>query len=74
MAMLATLILAALVLRQAVSAARALAASETRFRDLSEVASDWIGETDAQCRLIFLSERFSEMTGFPAEQALGPWP
>ena len=68
---LATLALTARALRQAQRAARALAASETRFRDVAEAASDWIWETDARQELVFLSERFAAMTGFPVADALG---
>jgi PAS domain S-box-containing protein len=42
---------------------RALAASERRFRDVVEVAADWIWERDADGRLHFISERFTEVTG-----------
>ena len=41
----------------------ALAASEARFRDVAEAASDWIWESDEQARLTFLSSRFRQITG-----------
>jgi diguanylate cyclase (GGDEF)-like protein/PAS domain S-box-containing protein len=41
----------------------ALAASEERFRDVAEAASDWIWETDQSARLTYLSSRFQEITG-----------
>ncbi len=41
----------------------ALAASEERFRDVAEAASDWIWETDQNARLTYLSSRFEEITG-----------
>lgn len=41
----------------------ALAASEERFRDVAEAASDWIWETDRNARLTYLSSRFEEITG-----------
>ena len=67
----ATLGLTALALREALFAARALTASETRFRDVSDAASDWIWEIDQRFRLVYLSERFIEMTGFGPEDAIG---
>jgi PAS domain S-box-containing protein len=36
---------------------REIIANEERFRDFAEVASDWYWETDAQHRIIYLSER-----------------
>jgi len=70
-------ILALLLLRQALKTVRlmdanyerlsrsrtALAASEERFRDVAEAASDWIWETDQNARLTYLSSRFEEITG-----------
>ena len=41
----------------------ALAASEERFRDVAEAASDWIWETDRNAQLTYLSARFEEITG-----------
>jgi diguanylate cyclase (GGDEF)-like protein/PAS domain S-box-containing protein len=49
----------------------ALAASEARFRDVAEAASDWIWEIDAGMRFTYLSERFQAVTGWPASQWLG---
>ncbi|MCG6542181.1 EAL domain-containing protein [Pseudomonas sp. KSR10] len=70
-------VLAWLLLRQALKTVRlmdasykrlsksrtALAASEERFRDVAEAASDWIWETDQNARLTYLSSRFEEITG-----------
>ena len=72
-------LLAWLLLRQALRTARimdasyeylatsqqALEASEARFRDVAEAASDWIWETDSQLRLTYLSSRFEQITGHP---------
>lgn len=44
---------------------------ERLFRDTTEVASDWIWETDEQLRFSYLSERFPVLTGIPADQVLG---
>ncbi len=49
----------------------ALIASETRFRDVAEAASDWIWETDAKMRLTYVSERFTQATDLPAEIVKG---
>ncbi|MEO4048167.1 EAL domain-containing protein [Pseudomonas sp. CAU 1711] len=78
-------VLTGLVLRHALRAARLmdagyarlahsraeLAASEARFRDVAEIASDWFWETDAERRLTYLSERFEAVTGHRPEQWLG---
>ncbi|SDH65555.1 PAS domain S-box-containing protein/diguanylate cyclase (GGDEF) domain-containing protein [Pseudomonas benzenivorans] len=77
--------LAWLVLRHALKAARLmdagytrlaqsradLAASEERFRDVAEIASDWFWETDEKHRLTYLSERFEGVTGLPRRRWLG---
>ncbi|MGM3388354.1 EAL domain-containing protein [Stutzerimonas stutzeri] len=49
----------------------ALAASEERFRDVAEAASDWIWETDHQARLTYLSSRFEEITGHKPDTWIG---
>jgi diguanylate cyclase (GGDEF)-like protein/PAS domain S-box-containing protein len=48
-----------------------LMASETRFRDIAEAASDWLWETDAHTTLVYLSERFEQVTQFSARRWLG---
>ncbi len=50
---------------------RALAASEARFRDVAEAASDWIWEVDAELRLTYLSARFQAVTGHADSDWLG---
>lgn len=50
---------------------RALEASEQRFRAVAEAASDWIWEVDSRGRLTYLSNRFSEVTGYRLESWLG---
>ncbi|WP_348773162.1 EAL domain-containing protein [Franconibacter sp. IITDAS19] len=47
----------------------ALAASENRFRDVAEAATDWIWETDEQLRFTWISERFPAITGY----RIGDW-
>jgi PAS domain S-box-containing protein len=49
----------------------ALRASESRLRDVTEAASDWIWEMDADLRFTYLSERFYALTGIAARQVLG---
>lgn len=41
-----------------------LVISEKRFRDVSETTSDWLWETDTNLKIVWLSERFSTVTGF----------
>lgn len=78
-------LLAWLLLRQALKTVRlmdasykrlsrsrtALAASEERFRDVAEAASDWIWETDQNARLTYLSSRFEEITGHQSATWIG---
>lgn len=49
----------------------ALLASELRFRDISEITSDWLWETDASLKIIWLSERFTSVTGYHSEEWIG---
>ncbi|GAB7530105.1 EAL domain-containing protein [Pseudomonas sp. 3A(2025)] len=53
------------------SSRAALASSEARFRNVAEAASDWLWETDLDLRITYLSERFSDITGQPADAWLG---
>ncbi|MCO7613480.1 EAL domain-containing protein [Pseudomonas chlororaphis] len=78
-------LMAILLLRRSAQAARviddqvqalrssrgALEASEARFRDVAEAASDWIWEVDPQLSFTYLSERFEAVTGLCRESALG---
>jgi diguanylate cyclase (GGDEF)-like protein/PAS domain S-box-containing protein len=59
-----------LVLLHARKAGLAISASEARFRDVADASADWIWETDADGRLIFLSERFAEVMALAPEQFL----
>ena len=62
-----------------VRAEMALKASEQRFRDVADVASDWIWETDADLRYSYFSEQMEKMTGLSARDLFGktrmelPW-
>jgi PAS domain S-box-containing protein len=49
----------------------ALRASEQRFRDVAEAASDWFWETGPDLRLSYLSERFETISGTPPGRFLG---
>jgi diguanylate cyclase (GGDEF)-like protein/PAS domain S-box-containing protein len=60
-----------LVLDHARRAARAIEAGEVRFRDIAEASADWIWETDAEGRIVFLSERFGEVMDLAPERFLG---
>ncbi|MCS6877364.1 MAG: EAL domain-containing protein [Geminicoccaceae bacterium] len=66
-----TTVLVLLALSQMRRATAELAASEQRFFDLATVSSDWIFETDAEGRLVFLSERSEEILGREAAGLLG---
>jgi len=58
------------MLGQLVSA-RALSASEERFRHLAEMSTDWYWEQDENFRFTFMSGALRERTGIDAEQHLG---
>lgn len=49
----------------------AIRASEARFRDIAEAASDWIWEADADLRLTYVSEPFSRATGLRPAEVVG---
>jgi PAS domain S-box-containing protein len=51
--------------------AAAISASEDRFRDFAEIASDWFWETDSNLRWIYFSERFQEVTGIVPADLIG---
>ncbi|MFC3607018.1 bifunctional diguanylate cyclase/phosphodiesterase [Stutzerimonas tarimensis] len=53
------------------AAQQALRLSEQRFRNISEASSDWIWETDAHQQIVYVSERFSQLTGFAPAQWIG---
>ena len=48
-----------------------LRASEQRFRDIAEAASDWLWEAGPDLRFRYVSKRFAELSGLPAELLLG---
>jgi len=48
-----------------------LAHRERKFSDLTEIASDWVWETDADHRFSQISERFTELTGVPTDTLSG---
>ncbi|WP_042427988.1 HAMP domain-containing protein [Comamonas granuli] len=48
-----------------------LADSESRFRTLSDLSSDWYWEQDAQHRIVRLDGRVAEGTGLPEQVYLG---
>ncbi len=52
-------------------AEQAIKAREEKFKDFSEVASDWFWETDGEHRLSFVSELFGEKLGILPEEAIG---
>lgn len=48
-----------------------LSKSEKRFRDVVEVAGDWIWEMDSDLRFTFLSPRFFELFPFESNNVIG---
>jgi len=42
-----------------------------KFALLERIASDWWWEMDADCRFIFISDRFTEVFGWPASTLIG---
>jgi diguanylate cyclase (GGDEF)-like protein/PAS domain S-box-containing protein len=59
-----------LVLLHARKAGLAIRASEARFCDVADASADWIWETDAEGRLVFLSERFTEIMALAPQKFL----
>jgi PAS domain S-box-containing protein len=57
--------------REQLALDRQLAASESRFRDYAEVASDWYWEMDGNSRITYLSERFYSIMDVAAEEVIG---
>ncbi len=49
----------------------ALKESEQRFKNVAEVASDWIWETDTEGKFTYVSDRYSKVIGIPAEKVIG---
>lgn len=60
-------------------AENALKASEQRFRDIAEIAGDWIWETDRENRYTYFSGQMEKVTGLDPKALLGktrrelPW-
>lgn len=50
---------------------RQLAASESKFRDLTQLSSDWVWESDAQHRISYLSESIDAVLGHWARRDIG---
>jgi PAS domain S-box-containing protein len=57
--------------REARERVAAVRASERRFRDFAEIASDWFWETDENLRWTYFSERFQEVTGIAPIDLIG---
>jgi|OM-RGC.v1.000791441 PAS domain S-box-containing protein len=54
-----------------VESTAALAQSERRFRDIIDIASDWVWETNAAGQITFVSDRFVEISGIPTDRIVG---
>ncbi|GHD55992.1 hypothetical protein GCM10017083_35540 [Thalassobaculum fulvum] len=52
-------------------AERTIREREERFRDVADMAADWIWETDADLRFTYLSDRVEGVVGLPKESLLG---
>lgn len=65
-----TLVLLVLLVRQQTTQS-ALRSSESRFKALSALGSDWYWEADAEYRVTQISEGFSRMSGRAAAEMLG---
>ena len=50
---------------------KALKESESRFRDIAEVAGDWIWEMDSNLRFSFISSRFFKVFSIAREDVIG---
>lgn len=50
---------------------RSLEESAQRYRDYTEISSDWYWEQDAELRFTYFSREFEEITGVPSASALG---
>jgi|GEM_PF-1164605 len=59
------------LLRIAMVRRQVLKESETRFRDIATVTSDWFWEMDEDLRFTYISERFTPATGLSAKDYLG---
>ncbi len=59
------------VVRNSDRASRAIRASEARFRDIAEAASDWIWETDHELRLTYVSDHCARETGLDPDDIIG---
>ncbi len=51
-------------------ASREAFANEERFKDIAEIASDWVWETDQSLRLIYISERIQRAIGIVIDDHL----
>ena len=49
----------------------ALEASEVRFRDIADAASDWFWQSDAEGRFTAISRRMEDITGIPTSWLMG---
>ncbi|MEQ8394112.1 MAG: PAS-domain containing protein [Thalassobaculum sp.] len=57
--------------RRLTAAQQAIRDREVRFRDVAEMAADWIWETDAELRFTYLSDRVAQVVGAPTHTLLG---
>jgi len=67
----ATSLLAAVAHRERATAQAQVAQSELRYRTLIEGMNEGVNITDADARIVFVSDRFCEMTGYSRRELLG---
>jgi len=65
-----SLVIAAAI-RERAAAERQVRDSERRYRNLIERMSEGVNITDASRRMVFVSDRFCEMVGYPREELIG---
>jgi two-component system sensor histidine kinase DctS len=66
-----TSLLAAAAQSERTGAEALVRASEQRYRMLIERMNEGVNITDAQARMVFVSDRFCEMTGYAREELIG---
>lgn len=62
------------ILLEANQVQQALRRSEERYRQVAEAATEYIWETDAEGRIVYLSDRVVDVLGYPIEAILGHTP
>jgi len=69
--MLAGVLLIGQMFKEENISSRNLQVAQNRFKDFAEASGDWLWETDASSRFIYLSEEVEKVTGIPVVWHLG---